>query len=126
MFNSVLNESTKPTVRSGDKYSPAVNVKESDQSFELELWVPGYKKEQLVMRNADGILLIKATLEEKDEEENYNRKEFGLNSFERSFKLPDNVKVNAITAKYINGILLVNLPKQELVNETKEVVIDIE
>lgn len=94
---------------------PAVNIKENDDKFELELAVPGLSKEQVNIHLDEGVLTISATTEQKEEvtESGYKRREFNYNSFKRSFHLPDTIDSASIGASYENGILLVNLPKRE-------------
>lgn len=102
---------------------PAVNVKETDKTFELEVAVPGMKKEDFKIEVKEGMLYISAETESKKEEkeENYTRKEFNFSSFSRSFWLPENVKANDIKANYKEGMLLVTLPKEKVkvVEKTK-------
>ena len=63
----------------------------------------------------DGCLNIKAEKSSSEEEtdDNYTRREFSYNAFERSLQLPDSVKQEAIKAKYNDGILSFNLVKKE-------------
>ncbi|HEY0769539.1 MAG TPA: Hsp20/alpha crystallin family protein [Sphingobacteriaceae bacterium] len=92
---------------------PAVNIKENENSFEVEVAAPGYQKQDFKIDIQNGVLHISAeTREEKAEEsENYTRKEFSYSSFNRSFSLPENVKEENVTAKYDNGLLLLKLEK---------------
>lgn len=92
---------------------PAVNVKETEKSYKIELAVPGFKKGDFKIDIEDGVLSISAeTEQEKDtEEENYTRKEFSRSSFIRSFSLPDNAKEEDIKASYEDGMLKIVLGK---------------
>jgi len=96
---------------------PAVNVKENDNEFQIEVAAPGLKKEDFQLHLENGRLTISS--EKKDEKvekdgEKVTRKEFSYQSFQRSFNVAEDV-VNAdkIAAKYNNGILHVTLPKRE-------------
>lgn len=96
---------------------PAVNVKENDNEFLIEVAAPGLKKEDFQLNFDNGRLTISS--EKKDEKiekegEKVTRKEFSYTSFQRSFNVAENI-VNAekIAAKYNNGILYVSLPKRE-------------
>ncbi len=103
---------------------PAVNVVENDATFELEVAVPGMKKEDFKIEVKDGMLEISAEKEEKKEEvkKNYTRKEFSVSSFSRMFTLPDNVKENEIDAIYKDGVLHLVIPKKEpVVKSAKKV-----
>jgi HSP20 family protein len=95
---------------------PAVNVKESDAQFDLELAAPGFKKEEFSISTDNGILSISAeTKSEKEEsDEKYTRKEFNFSKFKRSFALPDNIDTEDVEAKYENGVLHVILKKKEI------------
>ena len=96
--------------------APAINVKESDKSYTVELAAPGMKKEDFnVHINDEGNLMIKmeSKNEKKDEDKTtrYLRREFSYTKFEQTLILPDDVKREEITAKVDNGVLTVELPK---------------
>ena len=93
---------------------PALNIKEKKNEFEIELSAPGFNKKDFEISIADGCLNIMAKREEQKEEkdENYTRKEFSYNSFEKSLQLPDNIVDEKIKAKYENGILKFNVAKK--------------
>ena len=92
---------------------PAVNIKELDSQFEIELAVPGKEKDDFEIDLEDGILSISSTKEDKklDNKEKFTRREFSYNSFRRSFYLPDSVDHTKIDANYKGGVLKVLLPK---------------
>ncbi len=97
-----------------NKWVPAMNVKETDDMFEIEIAAPGFNKKDFDVSIDNGILKIRA--ENKDEmekkEEGYTRKEFNYNSFYRSFTLPENVnEEEMIDATYKRGILKLVLNK---------------
>ncbi|MBO0930450.1 Hsp20/alpha crystallin family protein [Fibrella aquatilis] len=94
---------------------PAVNVKETDTNYVLEVAAPGAQKEQFALNVTQNVLTLTLKNEQANEttNEGYVRKEFGFEAFERSFRLPKNVDANAITATYEAGILTVSLPKVE-------------
>lgn len=102
---------------------PAVNVKEDENSFEIEVAAPGYKKDDFSVELNNDILRIAAHVENRQEEEkdNYTYRQFSNQSFERTFRLPEkSVKADAIEAKYENGILHLQLPKVEEVKPVKK------
>ena len=92
---------------------PAVNIKELDSQFEIELAVPGKEKDDFEIDLEDGILSISSTQEDKklDDKEKFTRREFSYNSFKRSFFLPDSVDHTKIDANYKGGVLKLLLPK---------------
>ncbi|MDD3721831.1 MAG: Hsp20/alpha crystallin family protein [Lutibacter sp.] len=94
---------------------PALNIKEKKDEFEIELAAPGFDKKDFEVNITDGCLNIMAKKSESKEEkdENYTRKEFSYNSFEKSLMLPENVMDEKIKAKYENGILKFSLLKKE-------------
>lgn len=95
---------------------PAVNVKETDDQFDLELAAPGMSKSDFNIEIDADVLTIssekKATKEEK-EEGRFTRREFRYNAFKRSFNLPESVDSTKIAANYVDGILSVVIPKRE-------------
>jgi len=94
---------------------PAVNIKENEKDFELEVAAPGMEKKDFKVNVENNTLVISAEKKEekKEKNDNYSRKEFSYESFERSFTLPqDLVDDNKISAKYENGILKINIPKK--------------
>ncbi|ADE82361.1 heat shock protein, class I [Xylanibacter ruminicola 23] len=98
--------------------APAINVKESDKAYTVELAAPGMKKEDFnVHINDEGNLIIKMEQkqEHKDEDKNmrYLRREFSYSKFEQTLILPDDVKKEDIKARVENGVLTVELPKIE-------------
>jgi HSP20 family protein len=94
---------------------PAVNIKELDSQFEIELAVPGMNKDDFEIEVEDGVLSISSTQEEEqvNEKGKFTRREFSYSSFRRSFTLPDSVDSTKIDATYKEGVLLVLLPKHE-------------
>lgn len=95
--------------------TPALNVRETEDEYEIELAVPGLSKEDLKVSVDDGYLNISAERQETKEEKetHYTRKEFNFNSFRRSLLLPEGVMEDRIKATYDNGILHLNLTKKE-------------
>lgn len=97
---------------------PAVNVMETNEDFKIEVAAPGMKRSDFKVELDNNVLTISSQLEdkreEKDENGNYTRREFSYQSFQRSFSLPENkVQGEKITAKYVDGILHVTVPKTE-------------
>ena len=95
--------------------APAVNIKDNETEFELELAVPGAKKEDFKVEVDNDVLTISSEVKTESEEskDNYTRKEFSFSSFKRAFTLPETVDGSKIDAKYEDGILRLVLPKRE-------------
>jgi HSP20 family protein len=96
---------------------PAVNLKETEYEFTVELAAPGLKKGDFRLNYDNGRLTISAEKKHERKEKNGGkiaRREFSYQTFQRSFSIDDEI-VNAdkISAKYIDGILHVSLPKHE-------------
>lgn len=97
-------------------FSPAVNIKDHEKEYEIELAAPGLKKDDFKITMEDGILTISAEREEKSEEEKegFVRKEFSYNSFSRSMSLPDSIdEEKDVKANYKDGVLKMKLQKKE-------------
>jgi len=108
-----------------DGFIPAANIKENEKSFDIEIAVPGMKKEDFKINLENNVLTISSEKEEEKNEEkkNYTRKEFVYGSFSRSFTLPKIVETEQINAVYENGILNIQLPKKEEAKVSKEIAI---
>jgi HSP20 family protein len=94
---------------------PAVNIREDEKNYVLELAVPGIDKKDLKIDINEDVLTISAETKSESEEnrDGYKRKEFNYSTFCRSFYIPENVTREKIEAGYKDGILSVELPKQE-------------
>ncbi|MEZ4824817.1 MAG: Hsp20/alpha crystallin family protein [Bacteroidia bacterium] len=96
---------------------PAVNIKETDESFLLELAAPGMTKDDFKINLENHVLTISSTRETKNEETaedgTYTRKEFSYSAFSRAFRLPETINSEKIGAKYTDGVLYLTLPKRE-------------
>ena len=113
MFEEFLNNDIMPRANTT---APAINVKEDEKAYTMEVAVPGIKKEFCrVNINDDGNLniAIENKMEHKEEEKkhHYLRREFSYTNYEQSYTLPENVDKENISAKVEHGILTVTLPK---------------
>ncbi len=116
LFNNTTEERYQGDV-------PAVNIKEENDKFVLEMAAPGMSKKDFHISLDDNVLTISSEKKEEKEEknENYTRREFFYNTFSRSFTLPENVDAEKIKADYKNGILTLTLPKKEEAKVTREI-----
>jgi HSP20 family protein len=89
------------------KLMPAVNIRETNPGYELEVIAPGFEKEDFMIITENGLLTIKAESNqvEHGRNEDYIRKEFSPGPFNRTFSLPDNGEEDYIHAIYKNGML---------------------
>lgn len=111
-----LNGSKVPMLGSEDATSPAVNIKEDEKNFIVEVAIPGLDKKDFKVELDNDTLTISSEKETENEEkkENYTRKEFSYSSFKRVFTLPENMTDgDKVNATYDAGILSVRIPKKE-------------
>lgn len=94
---------------------PAVNIAEKEELFQLEMIIPGFKKDEVQIELDQDVLTIasEVTQESEEQTEQFTRKEFIKQSFKRSFNLPDTVNQESIEAHYEDGILSITLPKKD-------------
>ena len=119
LFPSLWNDVLAPDWFGGvDHFNhtmPAVNIREGETHFTLELAVPGQKREDFNVEVDNDVLTI--SMESKDEktekEGEYTRREFRYSAFRRAFTLPETVNQEDIRADYKDGILRFSLPKKE-------------
>jgi len=119
MFPSLMSELLRPDwfggMENGKRQLPAVNIKDNEKEFELELSVPGRSKEDFKIEVNENVLTVSAEnkFDTTEEKENYTRREFGFTAFKRAFTLPETIDEDAIGARYENGLLKFTLPKKE-------------
>lgn len=115
MFDRLFHNNFGLVANDAVNHIPAVNVKESETEFRLELAVPGLRKEDFQINIDNGMLTITAERKNETEEkkDHYTRREFNYTSFRRSFRLPETVAQDQIDAKYNEGVLEIVLPKAE-------------
>ena len=97
---------------------PPVNIKETEREYILHLFAPSLKKEAIDLTTKGDVLSIK--YENKEEPENFTRREFYTNAIHRSFDLKGKVAIDAIRASYEEGILKIVLPKTEAVQRAAQ------
>ncbi|MCS7005628.1 MAG: Hsp20/alpha crystallin family protein [Cytophagales bacterium] len=92
---------------------PAVNISETDDSYAIEVAVPGIKKEDFQLELENNTLVVKSSKKEENtkKQDKYTVREFNYTSFYRSFNLPDTIDTEKISAQYENGVLHIKLPK---------------
>lgn len=94
---------------------PAVNITEEQGLYQVELAVPGMKKDDFKIDLDGNMLTISSEKEESKEEKDkkFTRKEYSYSSFSRSFTLPEEVNQERIEARYEDGVLKLSLPRKE-------------
>jgi len=114
---SVEEELERALGRSGNRqaWAPTMDVRETDDHFEVGVDLPGLEPADVSVTFEDGVLTISGKREISSErsEETYHRIERSYGSFHRSFTLPNTVDASKVSADYKNGILTVKLPYRE-------------
>jgi len=117
-FNKDWLDSSLGTWKTSGATLPAVNVRETNDEFCIEVAAPGMKREDFRVELQNDMLTISSEVQSQQEQNgqhgDYTRKEFSYQSFQRSFSLPENrVDGGKIVARYNDGILKVMIPKRE-------------
>ena len=106
---------------------PAVNIIETDKTFEIELAAPGFSKNDFKITVENNVLRISSDVSKAKEKEEKKmeclRQEFAFGKFTRSFSLPNSIDTEKISADYKDGILHVILPKREELTISKQITI---
>ena len=93
------------------------DIRETDGSYELDVDLPGFKKDEIKVQLKDGYLTLAAAKgldkDEKDKEDNYIRRERYAGACERSFYVGEDVTQEDIKGEYKHGILKLFVPKKE-------------
>ena len=118
-FNDFFDTDFMPRVNAT---APAINVKESEKDYTVELAAPGLTKDDFTVNvDNDGNLHIKienkSNKKEEDKKSHYLRREFSYSKYEQTLLLPDDVEKEKIAATVNNGVLTVDLPKIEKIEE---------
>ena len=99
-----------------DFNAPSYNVKENEDSYTVELAVPGFDKQDFSIKIHEGKLVVSSEVETNAEEKKneYSYREFHKSSFSRTFALPKNkIDEDKVEATYLNGVLEIALAKKE-------------
>ena len=125
LFDDFMNDFAFPAIEDVDKelYGKhaknlmKTDVKDTENGYEVDIDLPGFKKDEIKVKLEDGVLTISAAKgldkDEKDKKGNYLRRERYAGSMSRSFYVGDHVTVEDIHPKYENGILSFSVPKAE-------------
>ena len=113
LFNGFFNNDLVSRDYAG--YVPSVNITEKEDKYCIEVSAPGFDKSDFNVVVEDGLLKISGEhrSENETDETSFVRKEFNYGSFTRQFNLKDVVDIDNIVAKYENGILRLELAKNE-------------
>ena len=111
-FDKFFNES--PQKKAGT-FSPLVDIAESEKGFDIQVALPGFKKDDFSINLKEGRLTISGErkLDKETKGRNFISIQTEYGKFFKSFQLPDSINEKGIEAKYENGILEINIPKDE-------------
>ncbi len=100
---------------SSRSWMPAVDIAESEDALTLYAELPGLTKEDVEITLEDNVLTIKGErqFDQERTKENFHRIERAYGAFHRSFHLPSNVRSDKVEARFENGVLRIDVPKQE-------------
>ncbi|MFL2625293.1 MAG: Hsp20/alpha crystallin family protein [Candidatus Marisimplicoccus sp.] len=112
LMNEFLNDDFGMNLFNRSNSLPSVNSIENNDSFEIDLAVPGMKKDDFIIELNDKVLVISSE-KSSINNENMRLNEFDYSSFQRSFRVPDSVDLDKIKATYKNGILKIKLTKKK-------------
>ena len=103
------------------KWTPSVDVSETETGFEVRAELPGVAKDDLHVSVKDNLLTLSGEKrqEQVDDTHNYRRVERRYGSFQRKFALPREVETDDIKAKYNDGVLTLSIPKPEAAKPTE-------
>ena len=125
LFDDFMNDFSFPTFPNVDKelYGKhaknlmKTDVKETENAYEIDIDLPGFKKDEIQMELKDGVLTVSAAKgldkDEEDKKGKFIRKERYAGAMQRSFYVGENLTQEDIKAKYENGILRLSVPKKE-------------
>jgi HSP20 family protein len=122
-FSTMLDRFFDEAVRSNQNFVPSVDLKETDNAYEIDVNVPGMNKDDIKVELDGNTLQISGEKQQKDEDKDktYHRVETEYGYFHRSFNLPESAKTEDINAEYEDGILKINVPKDKEKTETKKI-----
>ena len=113
-----------PRLSAGQSWMLAVDMNETEKEFFLSADMPGLDKNDVSVDIHDGVITIKGerAIDNEKSTDGYRIRERQLGSFNRSFRLPDNVNEDKVAAKFKNGVLTVTLPKtKEILPEGRQI-----
>lgn len=113
-------------VEKANSAKPSMNIIESDSEYKVEIATPGMTKDDFSVKiDADNQLVVSMEKREEHKDEGkkdkYLRREFSYMQFQQTMILPENVNKEGITAKVENGVLTIEIPKQQVTVEEKKV-----
>jgi HSP20 family molecular chaperone IbpA len=126
LMDEIFNDFAYPTksvarYRTNDVSVMRTDVQEREDGYELDIELPGYKKEDVQAELKDGALIITANhnVQNEEQKDQYIRRERFWGTCSRSFYVGEEVKQQDIKAKFEDGILKLFVPKKEEVPQVE-------
>lgn len=115
-LESTLDRFFRNTAAPGAAFAPAVDLHETEDAYVIEADLPGMKKDDINIEVLEDTVTIQGVRNDETEEkrENYHRIERHRGEFKRSFRIPGGFDASAVKAEFNDGVLKLNLPKQEV------------
>ena len=113
LFDNFLHE---PVVRNaGGAFLPAADIGETEKAYEIQMAVPGMKKEDFRINLEENYLTVdgERSFQNSEKGKTWHKVQTHYGAFSRSFYLPDNSDASRIKAAYLDGILTITIPKDE-------------
>lgn len=124
-FSAMLDNFFDEAVRTSpsSRFVPSVDISENDKGYDVEVSVPGMKKDDIKLEVEGNTLHISGEkkVEDKKEEKTFHRVESQYGYFHRSFDLPEEAQLENIEANYQDGVLNIHVPKDVKKTETKKI-----
>ncbi len=115
-FSDIMDEFFNDAVATRQNtFAPSIDISETEKQFIIDVEVPGINKKDIDLNIENDMLTISGerSFEKEEEGKQYHRVESHYGTFNRSFRLPDNVDSETIKATYKNGILNITVDKSE-------------
>ncbi len=121
VFGDLLGSTDNGTDMDDTPWIPMADICETENGFEIYAELPGVSESDVNISVTDNLLTIKGEKHQEAETEgkNYHRVERRYGSFQRSFTLPRHIETDGIKAKFIDGVLTLEIPKAEVAKPTE-------
>jgi HSP20 family protein len=114
LYTDALGRSLMPDMPERYMHTLPLDIRQSDDAFEIEASVPGYRPEDVDITFDDNVLTIRGTRHEDEVMRGtYVRRERNAHSVYRQVSLPTEVKTDEITASFDNGVLTITVPRTQ-------------
>ena len=115
MINSIFNTNWDLPTNKPHPWTPEVDIKETDKIFEIKADIAGFTKKDIKINIGKNLLTISGERQEgiNENDNYYHFRERSIGAFHRTFKLPKSVNQDKIKANFKNGVLIIEIKKNE-------------